>query len=141
MIVGTPMMMHSTPVTADEVEEVGVANAQPSEDVYAFVERMYVNFLGRGSDPAGKEDWATQLANGQIDSVGFVKGFAYSDEFQNNILPSLTTDQLIESFYNTFFDRASDAAGKADWTSRYNNWASLDHILAGFVNSNEWAGL
>ena len=56
-------------VYADEVEEAAVVAAQPSEDVYAFVERMYVNFLGRGSDPAGKENWATQLANGQIDSV------------------------------------------------------------------------
>ncbi len=74
-------------------------------------------------------------------SVGFVRGFAYSDEFQNNILPYLSTDELIESFYNTFFDRASDEAGKANWTSKYDNWASLDHILAGFVNSAEWAGL
>ncbi len=130
----------ATTVRAEEAEEEA-AYAQPSEDVYAFVERMYVNFLGRGSDPAGKENWAAQLASGQIDSVGFVRGFAYSDEFQNNILPYLSTDELIESFYNTFFDRASDEAGKENWTSKYDNWASLDYILAGFVNSAEWANL
>ncbi len=132
----------SMTANAENIENESTAvTAQPSEDVYAFVERMYNNFLGRQSDPAGKENWATQLASGQIDSVGFVRGFAYSDEFQNNILPYLSTDELIESFYNTFFDRASDEAGKANWTSKYDNWASLDHILAGFVNSAEWAGL
>ncbi|MCR4895762.1 MAG: DUF4214 domain-containing protein [Lachnospiraceae bacterium] len=139
LIAGTAM-----PVSAqayDGPPEAVVQEVAPSQEIYAFVERMYVNFLGRGSDPAGKENWATQLANGQIDSVGFVRGFAYSDEFQNNILPYLSTDELIESFYNTFFDRASDEAGKANWTSKYDNWASLDYILAGFVNSVEWANL
>ena len=66
-------------------------------------------------------------------------GFFNSPEFLNK---GLNDEQYVEVLYQTFFDRASDAAGKADWLDRMHNQGySREAVLNGFCGSQEFANL
>lgn len=47
-----------------------------------YVENLYLAMMGRGSDPAGKENWVNALRNGKTKDEVF-EGFANSEEFGN----------------------------------------------------------
>gem|GEM_PF-2220788 len=49
-----------------------------------FVERLYLTFLDRASDPKGKAYWLDKLKNG-TSREDIIPGFAYSKEFKNII--------------------------------------------------------
>lgn len=75
----------------------------------AFVEAVYGDFLGRPSDPGGREFWLTRLATG-IDSPGsFVRLLAHSPEY---------SAILVTRRYAEILDRAPDAGGLAFWSER-----------------------
>ncbi len=113
---------------------------RPSQDIYDFVERMYNSFLGRESDPEGKEDWAQQLANREIDGASFVYGFAHSLEFED-IYNSISSEEFVTILYNTFLDRTPDPEGFAGWVDYADNWMPLDFMVGGFVNSQEFTNI
>ncbi len=107
-------------------------------DIARFVIRFYRNCLGREADPAGLNDWIMRLANKTAKGVDIAKGFIFSAEF----LAKGTTDtEFIEILYATFFDRSADPTGMQTWQSQLNNGYERMSILAGFVNSAEFANL
>ncbi|SFP37241.1 protein of unknown function [Butyrivibrio proteoclasticus] len=115
-------------------------------EVKAFVERMYVNVLGRASDPEGLSDWANQLITGVRDGAGVAQGFMYSQEFSPSSMggklgAKLTDEQFVITMYRTFFDRDPDAGGKADWMAKLADGYSRRVVLAGFINSDEFTNL
>ena len=115
-------------------------------EVKAFVERMYVNVLGRASDPDGLSDWANQLITGVRDGAGVAQGFMYSQEFspssmEGKLGAKLTDEQFVTTMYRTFFDRDPDAGGKADWMSKLAEGYNRRFVLAGFINSDEFTNL
>ncbi len=111
--------------------------AVPSQGIYDFVERMYEVFLGRASDPEGKENWANALATGEIDGAGFVHGFAHSEEF-HKIYNSLTDEEFVAICYRTFLGREPDPAGFQSWVEQAGKWAPFDWMIGGFMNSLEF---
>ncbi len=108
--------------------------------VNSFVERMYVNLLGRGSDQAGRWDWVGQLLDKKINGASIAYGFAHSVEFEN-MYKTMSPEVFVTTLYKTFLDRDPDAGGLAYWVSCVENGAPADWIIGGFVNSQEFDGL
>ncbi len=116
----------------------GVPNItiEPSDEVRAFVTRLYSTCLGRDGDPWGMNDWSSQLANMRISGSVCAHGFFFSDEF---IGQNLSNDEYVLRLYRTFMNREPDPAGFADWTGRLAAGASREDVFQGFAGSAEWA--
>ncbi len=110
----------------------------PSEDVKAFVERLYSKCLGRKGDPTGMKDWSNQLANMKISGSACAHGFFFSAEFTNQ---NLSNEEFVTRLYRTFMNREPDPAGFDDWTGQLSAGASREHVFRGFAGSSEWANI
>ena len=110
----------------------------PSGEVESFARRLYTTCLGRDADPAGLNDWATQLANMQISGSQAAHGFFFSDEF---IAHGFSNEEYVNRLYRTFMGREADPAGFADWTGQLAAGASRESVFQGFAGSAEWAGI
>lgn len=104
----------------------------------AFVERLYVNMLGRGSDPQGRESWVKALASNQINGDKLADGFYYSQEF-TNISNSLSNADYVTRMYITILGRQPDSQGLNDWVNLLNNGSlTREQVYKGFLGSQEW---
>ncbi|HWI86522.1 MAG TPA: DUF4214 domain-containing protein [Sphingomonas sp.] len=112
-----------------------------------FVEYMYVNALGRASDPVGKQDWITFLDNGQLNRGEVVIGF--SESVEHRLQTSDASDAgmfiydedyaAVASLYDSFADHRPDAAGLDSWVDLLRLGAmTLDQVSQGFANSSEF---
>ena len=112
---------------------------KPTEaGVGGFVERLYTIALGRASDPKGKADWINRVMTQGKTGADIAYGFLYSPEFLNK---GLSNEDFLEVLYKVFFDRASDAPGKADWLNRMANGWTKQQVIKGFIDSTEWANV
>lgn len=110
-----------------------------SDDIERFIERIYIIALGRSNvDEEGMINWKNQLVAHEETGGSVARFFCTCQEIINR---NLSNDEYVEILYNVFFDRTSDAAGKADWVGRLNSGASRESILDGFINSIEWANI
>lgn len=107
-------------------------------NIQKFVSRMYTVALGRDAEPTGLAYWTTRLKYQQIDGAGTAGGFILSTEFKNR---NLSNNDYVDVLYRTFFDREGDPEGKEYWLNKLNSGRSREDILAGFVNSVEFANL
>ena len=101
----------------------------------AFVYRLYKNCLQRNPDTEGLEHWCKMLDNG-MDGTNIARGFVFSNEYKNQ-LPGNET--FVEMLYQTILGRASDSAGKEHWVYLLDYTNTREHLLNGFMNSNEFA--
>ena len=108
------------------------------DGVVGFVDRLYNNILGRSADAAGKADWINRVMTQGYSGADVAKGFLFAPEFLDK---DISNSDFVEILYNTFFDRASDPAGKADWVNRMANGWSRQDVIIGFIDSTEWANL
>jgi hypothetical protein len=99
---------------------------------------MYTVALGRAAEEAGLNDWSTQLKNNTRNGAGIAQGFIESAEFTGK---NYSNEQYVDILYHTFFDRDPDEGGRTGWINELNNGASRRHVLAGFVNSQEFTAL
>ena len=106
--------------------------------INAFVKRMYTVALGREAEEAGLDDWSKQLIDHTNDGAGLARGFICSAEFTNK---NLSNEAFVNTLYKTFFDRAADFDGKVYWIAALNRGTTRNEVLAGFVNSLEFANL
>ncbi len=104
----------------------------------AFVDRMYRTALGRAAEDKGLNDWTDRLISGEIDGAALAQGVIMSEEFTNR---NLSDSAYLDVLYKAFFDRAADKGGKDNWTGKLSNGISREYVLAGFVNSTEFANL
>lgn len=124
-------------------DSYGIARGIMREDgspvnagVRQFVERCYTKVLGRAGEKAGLEDWTNRIVSGQMSAEDVAKSFFFSDEYTNK---KTDNETFVETLYQTFMDRASDTAGKADWLGRLNGGTSRQQVLEGFSRSAEFA--
>jgi len=104
-----------------------------------FVDRCYTKVLGRDAEKTGAEDWTNKIANGEWAAGDVAKtGFLCSQEYLNK---NTDNETFVETLYQTFMDRASDAAGKADWVGRLKAGATRTEVIDGFANSAEFANI
>ena len=109
-----------------------------SDGVTAFVTRLYTICLGRTPDAHGLQDWTNQLRNHTNTGRGVSYGFIFSIEFTNK---KLNNSDFVECLYSAFFDRPSDAAGKADWVNKLNRGWTREQVFDGFIGSQEFTNL
>ena len=114
------------------------ANQKDPEQVNAFVERMYMNVLKRSSDAKGRGDWSDQLLSGKSCGSTLAQGFICSQEFINQ---NVSNEEYVDTLYHTFFDRNPDDGGKSNWLKALSEGSTRTQVLAGFVNSQEFANL
>lgn len=109
-----------------------------SEGIQSFVTRLYEIALGREPDSKGFDDWCRKLTGGDTDGASIAKGFLGSQEF----LDKQTDDSTyVTCLYRIFFDREPDVNGFRSWLDKLSEGASREDILAGFINSVEWANV
>lgn len=101
-----------------------------------YVLRMYTKCLERDGETLGVEDWSHRINTKAMSPEAVAKSFFSSQEFLNK---NLSNEDYVETLYQTFMDRASDAAGKADWVGRLNSGVSRQTVLEGFSRSPEFA--
>lgn len=125
-----------TPITPPPNESKPQENAETQ--IRAFVSRMYTVALGREAEQRGLDDWSNQLLEHTNDGAGLARGFICSAEFTNK---NLSNDAYVNTLYRTFFDREPDFDGKVYWIAALNRGTKRNEVLAGFVNSLEFANL
>lgn len=106
--------------------------------VRQFVNRCYVKVLGREGEKTGVDDWTSRIARGEQTPESVARLFFFSDEYQNK---HTGDEEFVETLYQTFMDRASDPAGKADWVGRLAGGMGRGEVLEGFSRSEEFAGI
>ncbi|WP_321311668.1 DUF4214 domain-containing protein [Halarcobacter sp.] len=107
--------------------------------VEAYVDRFYSLVLKRNYDESGFNDWVEQLTNQIKDPTEIASGFLFSSEYINQ---NEDNNTFLETCYQAFFGRASDAGGKADWLDKINNQGyTRQQVFEGFIGSQEFVNL
>lgn len=121
-----------------QVKHEGKTYTVMQDLVENFVSRMYTVVLDRTPDATGMAEWTGWLKAKTMDGAALSEGFILSPEF---IGKNVSNEEYVNILYRTFFDREADAAGKATWIDYLNAGTSRRFVLAGFVNSTEFAVL
>ena len=100
-----------------------------------FVLRNYTKALGRGGETEGVEYWSHLINTRQMTALDCAMSFFHSQEFLNK---NLSDPDYVETLYATYFDRVSDAEGKAYWLNQMQNGMSRDDVLTEFAYSQEF---
>ena len=116
----------------------GVNNDYPTTGVEGYVNRIYVQVLGRNPDSSGFDNWVTQLQNGSKSGGDIAKGFFASTEFKNR---NLSDGDFVDTAYKAFFDREADSSGKNNWLTKLKQGFSKEYVLNGFIHSTEFENL
>lgn len=107
--------------------------------VEAYVDRFYSLVLKRNYDESGFNDWVSQLTNQTKEPTEIASGFLFSPEYINQ---NEDNNTFLETCYQAFFGRASDAGGKADWLDKINNQGyTRQQVFEGFIGSQEFVNL
>ncbi len=135
----TPAPGDPTPVTPAPVTPVpGDPDKEPS--IADFVERLYTIALNRESEPEGKAFWVKEIEDGNRTGGDCAYFFLIeAPEFKNR---GLGDEDFVETLYKTFFERASEAEGKAFWVGQLKNKTmTRDQVIMGFIDSKEWCNV
>jgi len=113
----------------------------PSDKTFeAFVERLYTVALNRASDPQGKKYWVNKVEKEGATGADCARYFLLdAPEFMNR---GLSVEDFVETLYKTFFDRASDAAGKKGWVNAIKSGKmTRTDVVNNFIESTEWCNV
>ncbi len=113
------------------------SDANGSVSFEDFVERLYTVALGRASEPEGKAFWVKQVVEEGKTGADCARFFLLdADEFMKR---NLSVQDFVETLYATFFDRASDEAGKKGWVDAISSGAKTRaEVVNDFIESTEW---
>ncbi|MBR6850403.1 MAG: DUF4214 domain-containing protein, partial [Lachnospiraceae bacterium] len=103
-----------------------------------FVERLYTVALGRASEDSGKKYWVDEITSGRKTGGDCGLFFLTGAEFTNR---KLSVEDFVETLYQTFFGRESEASGKAYWVGVLKNGGDRNVVVKGFIDSKEWCNL
>lgn len=106
--------------------------------VGGFIERLYSVALERDFDAAGKAYWVDEVKLNGKTGADIADFFLNSPEFLGK---KMSEDSFLTILYRTFFDREPDAAGLDYWKNEMKNGKSKSYVIAGFINSEEWANI
>ena len=111
-------------------------SAPTSSTPTSFIERFYVNILGRPSDEAGLNAWLGIINTQSASAVAL--GFLNSTEFKNKGLDDVA---FVDILYRSFFDRAGDEAGTGYWLDQLAAGKLREMVIWGFLNAAEFKTL
>ena len=129
------------PAEAPETENempVPEKAAAETDKVRAFILRCYWLILGREPDQTGMAYWEDKLKNKKTTAAEIISGFIGSNEF---IRMRKSSEELTEILYRTMLNRASDETGRRYWSEVIADGASLNQLVNGFCDSNEFKAI
>lgn len=112
----------------------------------AFIDRMYLNVLGREADAAGKQNWLNAM-NGGMGRADVLVGFSESgenklntaDTLQNGIWDRSETAAQVARLYDTVLGRRADVGGLENWKNAVENGGmSMATVADSFTKSAEF---
>lgn len=103
--------------------------------IKAFVERFYEVCMGRPGDEGGITYWTNLLITKKVTAANMAEFFVKSEEF---MAKDLSNRAYVETMYEVFFDRTADQGGIDYWCDKLEKGLTMDFVLAGFINSNEF---
>ncbi len=110
-----------------------------SGDFGDFVERLYTVAMDRPSDKGGKDYWTNEIKSGKRTGGDCAEYFLLTaPEFMNR---GLNDDKFVETLYQTFFGRDSEASGKKYWLGRLTSGTSRTDVVKSFIDSKEWCNI
>ena len=107
------------------------------EQISAFVDRLYAEFLGRSADDAGRQYWVNKILNG-MSAVDVSAGFVFSNELRDM---HLSNEEFVRRAYTVYLNREPDAAGIAYWVAFLERGNDYGCIIHGFGESAEFTGI
>lgn len=110
-------------------------SGQVTKPMKDYVERIYVNALGRGSDVEGIEYWSKQIANEEMEPTEVAEYFIISPEFEAK---KLDNSEYVKVLYRTFMGREYDEVGLNFWLGEMNKGQSRKDILKRFAGCDEF---
>lgn len=110
-----------------------------TQNLDAYIERLYTVVLGRNSDPSGKEHWRKGIIEGtKYDAVTVARiGFFSSTEY---LAKNKSDEQFITDAYHAFLGRDPDPSGFEHWKNELQSKRITrnDMLDVGFGNSAEF---
>ncbi len=104
--------------------------------IAAQIQRLYLAFFNRASDPEGQSFWVGWLIHtGDLDLIA--EQFASSEEFQLRY-GELDDEGFVDLLYNNVFDRVPDAEGAQFWLDQLASGATRAEIMAAVSESPEF---
>lgn len=123
----TQATVSATAVIHEELLSEGMVGT-PNQN---YIQEIYRDLFGRQAEPAGREFWADQIAQGlsRNQLAREMVTLALPEEFQHN-----TVSQL----YQQYLGRNPDAAGKAFWTAYLFDGGTIEGMSQELVGSVEY---
>ncbi len=121
---------------ADRCAKYNVAPAHAG--VVSYVERLYVELLGRDSEPEGLEYWTTRLVNGTLSASDIARKFLLSSGFTTT-----TSDDVVylTKLYKTFLNREPDQGGLDYWLNKLSTGVTRNTVAEIFLGSQGFINL
>lgn len=121
------------------VTSVEFQNTYGALDDSSFVQRIYVNVLGRPASATEVQFWTGAIARG-VSRASVLTSFSDSVENKLNLATTIGDKDYGEAYrlYQAAFDRTPDSAGLANAVGVLDNGASPQLLALGFVNSPEF---
>ena len=115
------------------------ANPNPTSvhtsEAAAYVEGLYVAFLGRSADEAGKQHWLNMLSLKKLNAAGVAAAIASSAEFNSK---SYTNSEFIARCYQGLLGRNPDPEGYAYFVAQMNAGKSRSWVFSSICSSAEF---
>jgi len=109
-----------------------------SNEIGAFVSRMYELALGRTAGTDEINYYVNLLSNRSITGADVSYGFLFSPEFINR---ALDNEAYVKVLYQTMMNREADAGGLDHWIGLLNGGVSREYVFQSFVMSAEYTGI
>lgn len=106
-----------------------------TDEVDAFVTRMYTTALNREGDADGIAYWVQELCAGNRSGAMVCETFLLGTELEDQ---NISNDEFLNRCYATLYDRTADEEGFNYWIKMLNNGVSRRYVMAGFINSLEY---
>jgi hypothetical protein len=105
-----------------------------------FVERLYMNVLGRPADSAGLQHWTGALGAG-LGRNQVLAAVASSFEHKVDTLPTIGDRDLGRAYrlYQAAFNRTPDADGLRAWTTALDQGTPAINVAEAFASSDEFS--
>jgi len=120
---GTPEQLIDIVVSSPEYNQ----RTNGSND--GWLDVFYQDALGRAVDPAGRTGWDMAFAGG-ASRAQVAAQIMMDDEYRQD---------LIQSYYHQYLDRAAESAGLAAWLSAFKDFGATDDmVIAGIISAPEF---
>jgi Domain of unknown function (DUF4214) len=95
----------------------------------AFVQALYIDFLGRVGTLTELNNWVSVLTASSNGRNNVIQGISQS---------TAALDLIVDGYYLQYLGRQADTAGQNYWVSQIQSGMSLEQVQAGFVSSQEF---